>query len=100
VVDIEICGTKVNQTGYRVYIFHRAEETIELNSIRWVTPAGGYRTANQPVEAPAHLIATYPVGNDALTIAEADFTRSGVRGEILLVGVQRCEFNFGAAHSP
>jgi hypothetical protein len=90
---------KVTETGYRVYIFHRSAELIDLNSIHWVTPAGGYRAANQPVEASPHLIATYNVGNDALTIVEADFTRSGVRGEVLLIGDQRCEFNYGSKHS-
>jgi hypothetical protein len=79
--------------GYRIYLLHSSDQAIEPNSIHWVTPPSGARPSNQPVEASPHLIATYHIGSDELTIVEADFSRTGIRGEVLMVGEHRCDFD-------
>jgi ankyrin repeat protein len=78
--------------GYRVYVLHRPDQPIDPSSIHWVTPPSGARPANQAVEASPHLIATYGIGGDELTVIEANFTQTGIRGEVLMIGGQRCEF--------
>ena len=81
-----------NEMGYRVYALHRSDDPLDINSIHWLEPAAANRVANHPVAATAHLIASYGLGKDTLTIIEADFSQTGVRGEVLMVGEQRCEF--------
>jgi hypothetical protein len=78
--------------GYRVYALHPSDQPVDINSIHWVEPAGMNRVANRPVAATPHLIASYGLGKDTLTIIEADFSQTGVRGEVLMIGDQRCDF--------